>query len=279
MNYYAIDNVAWFEDPAAGELAAANTVVFNNVLEGLYESLRGCSWPTWRPLFAVTDFANVRRSQGLRAGAAERLQHVHAHVDVRRPRSGLTSTPTTTVTRSSPTHSPTCSASEGQRDQRRRGSSRRLLTPNDTECRATVARQLARPCRHACAPVRLHRQCRPALVGRPWSPSPAAPTCRPCPSSPRRLPSTIAGCTCPANRAPTCSKLSAVVMQRTSSQRECMSVGPEELVRRAGPRRPTAARLSPDVIGWPSRNAQRKKVMKLVVSRSGWVGEPVFRAP
>jgi lysophospholipase L1-like esterase len=36
MNYYAIANVAWFTDPAAGQDGAARIVTFNNLLESLF---------------------------------------------------------------------------------------------------------------------------------------------------------------------------------------------------------------------------------------------------
>jgi lysophospholipase L1-like esterase len=44
MNYYGVDLVRCFEDPAAGEAAAASTVAFNNFLESLYAG----AGPRWQ---------------------------------------------------------------------------------------------------------------------------------------------------------------------------------------------------------------------------------------
>jgi hypothetical protein len=55
MSYYAIANVAWFDDPAAGELGAARTARFNDVLEGMYLA-NGALVADVEGAFAVTDF-------------------------------------------------------------------------------------------------------------------------------------------------------------------------------------------------------------------------------
>jgi len=56
MSYYAIDNVAWFEDPVAGEISAARSALFNDRLERLYTS-NGALVADVEGAFAVTDFA------------------------------------------------------------------------------------------------------------------------------------------------------------------------------------------------------------------------------
>jgi len=55
MNYYAIDNVAWFTDPAAGQDGAARTVAFNDFLESLFAGA-GATVADIESAFAVTDF-------------------------------------------------------------------------------------------------------------------------------------------------------------------------------------------------------------------------------
>jgi len=56
MTYYAIDNIAWFEDPVAGQIAAARTALFNDRLERLYTS-NSALVADVEGAFAVTDFA------------------------------------------------------------------------------------------------------------------------------------------------------------------------------------------------------------------------------
>lgn len=46
MNYYGPDVAQWFDDPAAGEAAAANVVAFNDFLESLYAGGRAYRWQT-----------------------------------------------------------------------------------------------------------------------------------------------------------------------------------------------------------------------------------------
>jgi len=64
MNYYAPDVVQWFDDPAAGEAAAASTVLFNNFLESLYAGA-GAPVADVESAFAVTDFATVVELNGV----------------------------------------------------------------------------------------------------------------------------------------------------------------------------------------------------------------------
>jgi hypothetical protein len=63
MNYYAPDVVQWFDDPAAGEAAAASTVLFNNFLESLYAGA-GVPVADVESAFAVTDFTTVADLKG-----------------------------------------------------------------------------------------------------------------------------------------------------------------------------------------------------------------------
>ena len=56
MSYYAIGNIAWFEDPLAGQIAAANTARLNDRYERLYSS-NGALVADVEGAFAVTDFA------------------------------------------------------------------------------------------------------------------------------------------------------------------------------------------------------------------------------
>jgi lysophospholipase L1-like esterase len=58
MNYYSPFVVDWFDDPAAGQLAAAQIVGFNNFLESLYA---GADVPVAdvESAFAVTDFTTL----------------------------------------------------------------------------------------------------------------------------------------------------------------------------------------------------------------------------
>jgi lysophospholipase L1-like esterase len=58
MNYYGPDVVQWFEDPAAGEAAAAGVVAFNNFLESLYAGA-GVPVADVESAFAVTDFTTL----------------------------------------------------------------------------------------------------------------------------------------------------------------------------------------------------------------------------
>jgi lysophospholipase L1-like esterase len=55
MNYYSPFVVDWFDDPAAGEAAAADIVAFNNFLESLYADA-GVPVADVESAFAVTDF-------------------------------------------------------------------------------------------------------------------------------------------------------------------------------------------------------------------------------
>ena len=64
MSYYAIGNVAWFEDPVAGELAAANTARLNDRYERMYSS-NGALVADVEGAFAVTDFANLVNLPGV----------------------------------------------------------------------------------------------------------------------------------------------------------------------------------------------------------------------
>ena len=63
INYYGLDLVRWFEDPAAGEGAAASTVAFNNFLESLYAGA-GAPVADVESAFAVTDFTTQANLQG-----------------------------------------------------------------------------------------------------------------------------------------------------------------------------------------------------------------------
>lgn len=58
MSYYAPDVVQWFDDPAAGQAAAASTVLFNNFLESLYAGA-GVPVADVESAFAVTDFTTL----------------------------------------------------------------------------------------------------------------------------------------------------------------------------------------------------------------------------
>jgi lysophospholipase L1-like esterase len=63
MNYYQPFVVDWFDDPAAGEAAAAGSVVFNDFLEGIYAAA-GAPVADVETAFAVTDFTTTRRLPG-----------------------------------------------------------------------------------------------------------------------------------------------------------------------------------------------------------------------
>jgi lysophospholipase L1-like esterase len=63
MNYYAIDNVAWFMDPAEGQAAAARTVGFNNFLESLFNGA-GATVADVESAFAVSDFGSYAELPG-----------------------------------------------------------------------------------------------------------------------------------------------------------------------------------------------------------------------
>jgi lysophospholipase L1-like esterase len=58
MTYYAIGNVAWFQDPEAGEAAAADTAAFNAFLTSLYASA-GALVADVGGAFAITDFTTT----------------------------------------------------------------------------------------------------------------------------------------------------------------------------------------------------------------------------
>jgi lysophospholipase L1-like esterase len=64
MNYYAPDVVQWFDDPAAGEAAAALSVAFNNFLESLYGGA-GVPVADVESAFAVTDFTTLVDVKGV----------------------------------------------------------------------------------------------------------------------------------------------------------------------------------------------------------------------
>ena len=63
MSYYAPDVVQWFDDPAAGEAAAASAVLFNNFLKSLYGGA-GVPVADVESAFAVTDFTTMVDLQG-----------------------------------------------------------------------------------------------------------------------------------------------------------------------------------------------------------------------
>jgi lysophospholipase L1-like esterase len=58
MSYYSFGNAAWFGDPVAGEIAAANGARFNDRLERLYSS-SGALVADVEGAFAMTDFATI----------------------------------------------------------------------------------------------------------------------------------------------------------------------------------------------------------------------------
>jgi lysophospholipase L1-like esterase len=64
MSYYSNSNVAWFQDPVAGEIAAANTARFNDRLERLYSS-NSALVADVESAFAVTDFATLVNLPGV----------------------------------------------------------------------------------------------------------------------------------------------------------------------------------------------------------------------
>jgi hypothetical protein len=64
MNYYGPDVTQWFEDPAAGEAAAAGSVAFNNFLESLYAGA-GTPVADVESAFAVTDFTTLAELKGV----------------------------------------------------------------------------------------------------------------------------------------------------------------------------------------------------------------------
>ena len=63
MSYFTPDVVQWFDDPAAGEAAAASAVLFNNFLESLYAGA-GVPMADVQSAFAVTDFTTLVDLQG-----------------------------------------------------------------------------------------------------------------------------------------------------------------------------------------------------------------------
>ena len=64
MSYYAIGNIAWFEDPLAGQIAAANTARLNDRYERLYSS-NSALVADVEGAFAVTDFATLVNLPGV----------------------------------------------------------------------------------------------------------------------------------------------------------------------------------------------------------------------
>jgi lysophospholipase L1-like esterase len=63
MNYYNPGVVAWFDDPAAGEAAAATSVAFGNFLESFYAGA-GMPVADVESAFAVTDFTTLADLKG-----------------------------------------------------------------------------------------------------------------------------------------------------------------------------------------------------------------------
>jgi lysophospholipase L1-like esterase len=63
MSYYNPDVAQWFEDPAAGEAAAALVVALNNFLESLYAGA-GMPVADVESAFAVTDFTTLADLKG-----------------------------------------------------------------------------------------------------------------------------------------------------------------------------------------------------------------------
>jgi lysophospholipase L1-like esterase len=64
MNYYNPGVAQWFQDPAAGEAAAAQVVFFNNFLESLYAGA-GMPVADVESAFAVTDFTTLADLKGV----------------------------------------------------------------------------------------------------------------------------------------------------------------------------------------------------------------------
>ncbi|HKA83235.1 MAG TPA: SGNH/GDSL hydrolase family protein [Acidimicrobiales bacterium] len=64
MNYPSPFVVDWFDDPAAGQAAAANIVAFNNFLESLYAGA-GVPVADVESAFAVTDFTTLANLKGV----------------------------------------------------------------------------------------------------------------------------------------------------------------------------------------------------------------------
>jgi len=64
MNYYNPGVVDWFDDPAAGETAAAQLVGFNDLLESLYAGA-GVPVADVGSAFAVTDFTTQADLKGV----------------------------------------------------------------------------------------------------------------------------------------------------------------------------------------------------------------------
>jgi lysophospholipase L1-like esterase len=64
MNYYGPDVAQWFDDPAAGQAAAANAVAFNDFLESLYAGA-GTPVADVESAFAVTDFTTLAELKGV----------------------------------------------------------------------------------------------------------------------------------------------------------------------------------------------------------------------
>jgi lysophospholipase L1-like esterase len=64
MNYYNPGVVAWFDDPAAGEAAAATSVAFGNFLESFYAGA-GMPVADVESAFAVTDFTTLADLKGV----------------------------------------------------------------------------------------------------------------------------------------------------------------------------------------------------------------------
>jgi lysophospholipase L1-like esterase len=63
MNYYSPDVAQWFQDPAAGQAAAAGVVALNNFLESLYAGA-GMPVADVEAAFAVTNFTTLADLKG-----------------------------------------------------------------------------------------------------------------------------------------------------------------------------------------------------------------------
>ena len=106
MSYYAIGNTAWFEDPLAGQIAAANTTRLNDRYERLYSS-NGALVADVEGAFRGDRLRHLRDPARCRSGPVERVQHLHLDVGMHTAsRSVPTSMPTRTDTNASPTPSP-----------------------------------------------------------------------------------------------------------------------------------------------------------------------------
>jgi hypothetical protein len=63
MSYYQPDLVQWFDDPAAGQAAAASLVAFNDFLESFYAAT-GSLVVDVQTAFASTNFTDFSRLDG-----------------------------------------------------------------------------------------------------------------------------------------------------------------------------------------------------------------------